>query len=260
MFLVSFITPSLAFSQDKKEGVTFYYNNLKIEKETKDFIINNIEPILLSEQKKGQSLNVNINIGHEFENYSYTDSNPNKCTININYKEKKPIILNSFYDDLFFIILHEMGHCVIGKEVFFSDDFPWLIEEGKSFNNLINHLTNIAVNNVECIDCLNKKFKVSPPKLVYLETFADLYAIYFMIEKNKSIHIVPLSKYRIDQFYNSPINTPYASFFAVPIFLKSSPHETKIIEEFAQKGLIEYLKYIKNNYNNLLKIEDGEQK
>lgn len=230
-------------------------------KEIKNIVEKTINEVLKIDGEKISFLSINVGIGNQYQSISYTDAKSDNCKININYKDYSPLLLSNFNSDIEFIVLHEIGHCILGKKIFYKEDIQWQenIKNSQKLNEKIKFQTNVALSNLQCRDCTNKKFIVAPPIAVYHETYADIYALMWWVYlKNDLTEIVHLSKKRIDNFNENPLSSFYATGFSIPIFLEyiESPNAHKSFESveiISQKGFEKYLNFISENLNKFKK-------
>lgn len=224
-------------------------NNIEIIKKVEDIIME----IIKKDGEIVPFINLQFNLGYEYKTISYTDAKDNFCKININYQDKEPLLLDNFNTDLEFIIAHEIGHCILGKKIFYDSKFNWIINEKNidSLSNQIEKQTNLAINSLECKNC---NFKIAPPIAVYHEMYADIYGLTWITSKYKNLQpVLTLSKKRIESFNKNPISSFYGSGFSMPILLEYIDTNNNIspnqkIEIIAQKGFVEYLKFMHDNY------------
>jgi hypothetical protein len=248
-----FVCPffSLANAEDK---LVINYNIQGDYSNIKNIVDKTFSQVLERDGKKISSINLNINIGLDYTTGSYTDAQNKNCNININYKDKTPLLLSNFNNDFQFTLWHEIGHCILGKEIFHEKSFSWSvpIENKHALDDRINYQTKLSIATLECNDCEKKVFKIAPPIAVYHETYADIYALIWWIASGKELReILMLSKKRIDEFNSTPISNFYASGFAIPILLEQSGSNKlnlDLVEKVSQKGFVEYLNFINDNY------------
>lgn len=206
-----------------------------------------------AKQKNTPLIDLTINIGKEYPTKSYTDAKNNYCKININYTDEKPLLLSNFYDDIQFVLWHEIGHCMLGKNILFNDYINWSIKikNSEELNQQIKKQTAIALKNSYSKNG-ETYFKVAPPVIVYHEIYADIYALNLWIKNNKNLYeIVNLAQKRVESFNKNPLSSLYASGFSIPTLLEYSNKSTLSIddvEKISQQGFIEYLKVINENY------------
>lgn len=257
--IILFISPNISFSKEVLGQFDIYYNKKEIYRDLSKNIEKAVNSIVEKNPNKIPPLVININIGPEFDNYSHTNGNSKECVVNINYKNKLPIILTDFNEDIEFVLAHEIGHCILGKSSLLNDSINWNFEHEKSYDEIILKLTNLSFSSLDCLTCFHKNFKIAPPLVVYHEIFADIFALsYFILEYKRYNISVELSKYRINSFYESPASNPYASFFAIPFLMESTKYSLNDIENISQKGFIKYLDFIKKYSSNYNIIEKGK--
>jgi hypothetical protein len=241
---------SVGLAEDK---FIINYNIINDHTLIKDIAESELKNIISKDGSHIPFILLNINIGEQYDTSSYTDAQNEQCKININYHDKTPLLMNNFNDDFQFILAHEVGHCILGKKIFYKNDFNWVIkdEQLKLLNQQIQIQTDLSINTLECKKCA---FKIAPPIAVYHEIYADIYGISWLIENKKNFQpILILSKKRIDNFNKHPINNFYGSGFSMPTLLEYMGNNSKLknfetVEIIAQKGFASYLKFMNENY------------
>lgn len=236
-----------------EEKFTVNYNISKEDKDIGEITEKTLLKIIQTDGKYIPFLEVNINLGVNYKTGSYTDAKNKYCKININYHDREPLLMDSFYDDLQFILVHEIGHCILGKEIFHQQKFNWVIEDKtiEKFNQQLVDQTNLSINSLECKTC---SFKVAPPIAVYHEIYADIYALNWLtINENNLKLILNLSKKRIDAFEKNPLSSFYASGFSIPTMLEylgqsANLNNREKVEIISQKGFLKYLQFMNENY------------
>lgn len=236
-----------------QQNLTINYNIPNEDYDIKNIVEKTVFKIIEKDGKYIPALDININLGLQYNTSSFTDAKTNICKININYHDRKPLLLDRFTDDLQFILAHEIGHCILGKEVFHNSKFKWVIIEKDldKFDRQIIEQTNLSINTLECKTC---SFKVAPPIAVYHEIYADVYAINSLAVNEKNLQLIlKLSKKRIDEFEKKPLSSFYASGFSMPTMLEymgNTSHLNTIerVEKISQTGFIKYLEFMNENY------------
>lgn len=250
-FIVCPFFQSVSIAEEKK--FTINYNLSNTNSDIKYTIEKTLHHIIKKDGKDIPFLDLNINIGMQYKTGSYTDAKSNHCKISINYKNREPLLLDNFHEDLQFILAHEIGHCILGKEVFYQQKFNWVIElkEIEKINSQLESQTNLSINSLECKTC---SFKVAPPIAVYHEIYADIYALNWLSGNEKNLQtILAVSKKRINEFNQDPLTSFYGSGFSIPILLEYMGENSKLttikkVETISQKGFIRYLQFMNDNY------------
>jgi hypothetical protein len=248
-----FVCPFFHSSSFAEENFIINYNIKGDNVIIKNMVESEIKNLILKDGIYIPFISLNVNIGEQYETSSYTNAKNHQCQININYHDKRPLLMDNFNDDFEFILAHEVGHCILGKEIFYKNNFNWIIKDEpfEVLNKQIELQTNLSINTLDCKKC---PFKVSPPIAVYHEIYADIYGIAWLVENKKNLQpILTLSKKRVDSFNKNPINNFYGSGFSMPILLEYIDGNSKLknfntIEIVAQKGFAEYLKFMNANY------------
>ncbi len=195
-----------------------------------------------------EPINIKIDISKNNQQDSFVKYINNSCSVNINFSEEKPHIFNKFTDDFEFVLLHEIGHCLLNKNIFLSESFFWDISLSDSEISYLKSLSNKVEKPItDCLGCESKKdFNVL---IAYHENFADIFSINYMNNKNKNYPII-LYNYRYSNFLKSPLNTNYISHLALEKFINlKNNKEIKIIEMkiIAQESMLNYVNiFLKN--------------
>jgi hypothetical protein len=250
-FIVCPFFQSAVMAEEKKFNI--HYNLLDKDNDIKDIVENTLHHIIKKDGKDIPFLDLSINIGQQYKTASYTDAKNNYCKIDISYHNQIPLLLDNFQDDLQFILAHEIGHCILGKEIFYKQKFNWVIQldDIEKINTYLENQTNLSINSLECKTC---PFRVAPPIAVYHEIYADIYALNWLSANEKNLYkILALSKKRINEFNQNPLISFYGSGFSIPILLEYMGEKNQLptaqrVEEVSQKGFINYLKFMSENY------------
>jgi len=128
------------------------------------------------------------NLKYWMPNYKYIIMNNNEsdhfysilkdgCNIEININKNNPVLMSSKSKDIEFTFLHEMGHCVLGKQALI-DEIKWIIpinsKEDIKIKSLILENEKFYIN--------NKKTPLI--KVIYHEIFADTFATLLYLKRN----------------------------------------------------------------------------
>lgn len=193
-----------------------------------------------------KTLNITINL-HNKQTISYSNLNPQSCEIGINYNlnqwNKTGDIFNSFYDELLFNTLHEIGHCYLSRDALLND-IQWIIPISQEKKNHINKIIDESSNHIvrSCPTCSKEIiFKKTPLKIVYHEMYADTFASYFLINLY-NIDINPLINFRKNVFLKNN-NSLYPTHFSIENIKidKNNLQNPSNILEYNQKGFLLYL-------------------
>lgn len=207
-----------------------------------------------------KNVHIKVNVNNKFKE-STSNYDKNNCQIEINYqKDLNPHIYKNLNIDLMIASLHEIGHCVLGKEVLLAP-----IQWQKNLNLTNEDLDNLSKkiddkkekafknlkNNRDCNKdkkCIPQEiFTTFPPMLAYHEIFADLWAIarYSEISCNSAKEtILTLEKYRSNVFLKNPkvLNQSFLStYYMQDTWECGKKFDFKELTFYTQKGLIDYL-------------------
>lgn len=163
----------------------------------------------------------------------------------IGYNQEKGFI------DFEFSILHEFGHCLLGKN-FFYNDIDWKIKVSENDKYKINRY--IKENE---ITYLKDKKNTKLLKVVYHEIYADIFASLMYIKYNTNANNIRLNKiikYRKKHNYSNPLETHLSSEGLNKVMNLSKKSIKNLTNEKIQlKSVIitqeSFLNYIKNEYN-----------
>lgn len=251
LFVCPFFSPVLA-----GENFTVLYDIEEPYAEIDTTVKKTLNEVMNKDGTKLPFIYLNIGIGNNYETQSNTNAQNNNCKINIAYKEKKPLLLTNFIEDIRFVLLHEIGHCILGKEIFYKDSIDWIdsIKNKDELNKKINYQTSLSIATLECSKCSNKKFKIAPPIAIYHEIYSDIYALMWMTHTNKNLNeVLELSRKRIDSFNENPLSGFYASGLSIPKFLdyvaySNFSNDLQAVEKISQEGFAQYLNLIYEEY------------
>lgn len=214
-------------------------------------------PFALDGMKK---VDIKININNEYKE-SISNYDRDNCKIEINYtKNLTPLVYKDLTTDLILASLHEIGHCVLGKEILhkapnWADELELSTQEKSLLWENLKKKNKKAFENIKKDrDCnKNKKclpsevFNKYPPMLAYHEMFADLWSITKYNEiscKDSKENLKQLEEYRIKGFMVNS-DTLYQSF--MPIYYINDvlgcgkKFDFKELTFYTQKGFIDYL-------------------
>lgn len=204
-------------------------------------------------------IDIAININEEPKE-STSNYDRKNCEININYtKNLRPLVFSNFSTDITVATLHEIAHCLLGKEIIFKG-FKWneKLDLSPQEINILSEKnrekSEKAFSTLKERDCSeNKKctpnevFTIFPPHLAYHEIFADLWALAKLkdISCNAGIRAFDeLESYRLKQFVNNP-KVLHQSFLATYYLRDNFECEKKFdfheLNFYTQKGFIDYL-------------------
>jgi len=256
LIILPFLSYAEQYKTEENEYFAVNYLNQYTFDETNHIVKDVLFKTISKEKKHLPFLQIKIEINENILSRSYTKHENEQCIINIKYRDKNPILLSNFENDLRFILWHEIGHCLLGRKVLKETPFNWIIQVDNKdeLNRKIEYLTDLSVNTIK-----NKKFRIAPPKAAYHEIFADIYAIMWLVVfENNLQEILILSEKRIEELMGNPIGNPYASGFAIPLFLeystkRDSNYSLDDLKAIAQKGFIKYLIFLENIYGKNLK-------
>lgn len=169
----------------------------------------------------------------------------NGCSIELN-NNIKPILMKTVKKDLEFTFLHEISHCVLGKEVFYQP-IDWKID-----------ITIKEVEKIEKIIKENEDFylknkKTPLIKVIYHEVFADTLATMLYLKNNKNAEndILVLLKNRVVQNKN-PYDSHLSANAIKYILFKKNEIKNLTIEKFKDKAIKitqeQILQYIRVEY------------
>lgn len=179
--------------------------------------------IVFAKDIKIEHLNYQYNIIYWLNNYSYSINNNAKidtsfsmvnkgCAIELNYTNK-PVLMKTKRKDIEFTYLHEISHCILGKEVFYQP-IDWVINISKG-----------EKQNIEKIIQENEKFylknsKTPLIKVIYHEIFADTLSSILYIRENENAEndIKYLIEKRMN--HNKNIYDSHLSVSALELVLK----------------------------------------
>ena len=197
-------------------------------------------------QLKNFQQNYRYKINEDSNNEESVSKINNGCQIEINYlKNKIPVLMNTIEKDFEFTVLHEMGHCVLGKDIFYQN-IDWKIKISQNEKIKINEL--ISQNEKFYLD--NKKTPLI--KAIYHEIFADSFASLCYLQKN-SYGYTDI-KFLMNKRYSNQIRNPYEthlSYKAMKYVLTLNQKDIKDLTienlkdksiEIAQKTLLEYIR------------------
>lgn len=179
--------------------------------------------IVFAKDIKIEHLNYQYNIIYWLNNYSYSINKNAKidtsfsmvnkgCAIELNYTNK-PVLMKTKRKDIEFTYLHEISHCILGKEVFYKP-IDWVI-----------NISNGEKENIEKIIQKNEKFylknsKTPLIKVIYHEIFADTLSSILYIRENENAEND--IKYLIQKrkTHNKNIYDSHLSVYALELVLK----------------------------------------
>ena len=207
-----------------------------------------------------KKVDIKININNEYKE-STSNHDRDNCKIEINYtKELKTLVYKDLTTDLILASLHEIGHCVLGKEILhkapnWADELQLSTQEKSLLWENLKEKNKKAFENIKKDrDCNKDKkclpsevFNKYPPMLAYHEMFADLWSITKYSEiscKNSEENLKHLEEYRIKGFMENP-DTLYQSFMPIyyikDIWECGKKFDFKELTFYTQKGFIDYL-------------------
>lgn len=216
-----------------------------------------IYPVITFAQTSSiKSLDNKYDLKYFITQYSYTYNNNKKtdnsfsilqngCSIELNHNIK-PILMKTIKKDFEFTFLHEISHCILGKEVFYKP-IDWKIDISKNEKEKIEKI----IKENELLYLKNKKTPLI--KVIYHEIFADTLAtmLYLRNNKNAEKDIEVLLNNRIIQNEN-----PYDSHLSVSaieyILSKKENIKDLTIEKLKDKAIKvtqeQLLQYIRVEY------------
>lgn len=166
----------------------------------------------------------------------------NGCFLELN-NTKSPILMKTKQKDFEYTFLHEISHCILGKEVFYYP-VQWQIDISQKMKDKIEY----NINENENFYLYNNRIPLI--KVIYHEIFADTFATILYLRNNlkaeKDIHFL-LNK-RIHQNIN-PYDT-HLSVSAIKRVIKEKKQiksltigelKNKAIE-IAQQELLQYMR------------------
>lgn len=183
---------------------------------------------------------------------SFSNASKN-CEINISYSENMPsFLLDNINKDIDFVVTHEIGHCILGKEIFskinWQYDLP--VEKKKLIQNIIKKQTDAAIK------IQNNKAEINAPlpMIVYHEMFADTFSSIWLYNNNiiNVSDIKNIAKERKIQYFVKQEKTAYVSFLPLYDYINmisnKSVYKTTNVDEtiqlttlIVQKNFIQYL-------------------
>lgn len=101
----------------------------------------------------------------------------NGCTIELNNNNNKPVLMKIKSKDFEFTFLHEISHCILGKEIFYQP-IDWKIDISTEEKEKIEKM----INENEYFYLKNKKTPLI--KVIYHEIFADTFAAILYLRNN----------------------------------------------------------------------------
>jgi hypothetical protein len=115
-----------------------------------------------------------------FQNISHTNGNNNYCKIILGYKPLEEWS-EGYHPQkkLLFSLTHELSHCLLGKEIF-KKGVEWDLSIEKEIDNKINKYLLEKSNKSWILSQVGKK-EINP-LIVYHETFADIFTIFYLYE------------------------------------------------------------------------------
>lgn len=215
-------------------------------KELKKTYDKTIEKTLSSASEINEINNVVIDVS----NFSSSQKNPhtifknNGCYINISLKDS-PQIFSDKHKEIEFLILHELGHCVLGDGIFKVGQISW----GKQFKNTNNiprniYTNDLSSNSMKCSKCdylRNYNILVS-----YSELFSDIFAMNYYLKKEERIDdILVVYEYRKKMYEHYGIKNSYISHYYVENMIKNNDFKPKTkheIEIIAQEIILNHVK------------------
>lgn len=206
------------------------------------------------------NIDLKININDEAKE-STSNYDRKNCKIEINYtKDLKPFIYSSLDLDLMMATLHEIGHCVLGKEILhkapnWHPDLQLSQSETSLLWERIQKKKQKAFENLkEDRDCSEHKkctpqevFNMFPPMLGYHEIFADLWAITKYAEitcAGAKENMKTLENFRIQNFLSNPHHLHQsflATYYLHDNWQCGKKFDFKELTFYTQKGFIDYL-------------------
>lgn len=184
------------------------------------------------------SINDNATIDNSFSRFGQKG-----CVIELNRNNSKPVLMKTKKKDFEFTFLHEISHCVLGKEVFYQP-IDWKIDISKEEKEKIEKM---IVEN-ESFYLKNKKTPLI--KVIYHEIFADTFAsmLYLRNNENAEDDLKVLLRNRITQNEN-PYDS-HLSVSAIEYILKNKEEIKNLTIEklkdkaikIAQEKLLEYIR------------------
>lgn len=183
---------------------------------------------------------------------SFSNASKN-CEINISYSESmQPFLLEDINKDIAFVVTHEIGHCILGKEIFNKINWQYDIslEKKKLIQNIIKKQTDAAIKIKN-----NKTEIIAPlPMIVYHEMFADTFSAIWLYNNGiiNLSDIQNIAKERKIQYFVKQEKTAYLSFLPLYDYINmidnKSVNTTMNINEtiqlttlIVQKNFIQYL-------------------
>lgn len=169
----------------------------------------------------------------------------NGCSIELS-DNKKPVLMNTKKKDFEFTYLHEISHCILGKDVLYNP-IDWKI-------NIINEqkikIENLIIQN-EMFYLSNKKTPLI--KVIYHEIFADTLATILYMKNNNNAKKDIESVLKNRKIQNSNPYDTHLSVSAIEDVLNESEEIKNLtIEKLKDKAIkitqIKLLQYIRVEY------------
>ncbi len=177
---------------------------------------------------QNKNFTVYLDINSNNKKSPYTKVSETECKVHISLKQDKPIIFNSFKQDLEFLLVHELAHCYYGANHIFERKIDFLIPINKKIE--LEKYVKSENKHKGCFDCFQEI--AFDPFISYSELLSDIFAIKYFIDTKKEYEdlILRLYDYRNNNFLKTQQNTNYIS----NIF----------IENFYLSHNLEYLSYL----------------
>lgn len=208
-----------------------------------------------------KKIKVSIELGDESKNVSNGESS--NCNINLAV-EDKDYLTDEEQKELNFILLHEVAHCFVGKEVLNREKMNWVDlskEQQDKMDDLFAKQEKMFLDSF-CKDC-EKKYAIASPAIVYHELLADaIAASWLLMIDPQLIDLEYLYKKRALEFVRNPLLAEHPSNFVLKdienAFKNDKVITYEIIIKIVQKSLIEYLQEMQFHYDKL-KIENNKE-
>jgi len=256
IFFCIFLFSSVSYASENNIDYDFVFtsfgvDNIYNEKNIETIIKNAINLLPEQQTKKISKLFIEFNITNKDSSLINGDSidEDSNCYVHVNYKKNNLLFFNNLNEDITFILLHEISHCVLGKEQLYKNNINWMVDVTKENLQELSLLENLSLSMIE-----KNKNNLAYPYIVYHEMFADINAVHLMITKKEELaKLKKLIKARKTQFKKNKLSSSYTDF-AFPFFeyfLKNNT-ENKIDDlsiKITQLGFIKYLDFMRQNYN-----------